>query len=204
MASNWIGLQNQVKDYLHRSDISTAQVDYFIDNCESWLNNNLRVPEMETTNGSLTVSSGAISNPSDFLSWKRLTLVTGGKTKLLHPVTTEQAATLTDGTNDEPFGYEMRGSSTVLVPPPDGTYTVAGTYYQKVPALSDSTSVNWVINNYQDVYLYGSLVGAEGFIVDDQRMPIWRDLFLDAARGIVKSRRKTEQIGSMTTEYPVY
>jgi hypothetical protein len=35
-------------------------------------------------------------------------------------------------------------------------------------------------------------------------MPMWRELFAEAVNGIRKSRRKTEQIGSMTTEYPVY
>jgi hypothetical protein len=204
MATSWVGLISQVRDYLHRSDLSTAQVDYFIDNCENWLNNNLRVPEMETTNGSLTVSSGEISNPSDFLSWKRLTVASNGTTKLLAPLTDEQGDSLTDGSTGQPFGYVMRGSKTILKPTPDGNYTVAGTYYQKVPALSDSASTNWVISNYQDAYLYGSFVGSEGFIQNDQRIGLWRELFLEAVNGIRKARRKTEQIGSMTTEYPVY
>lgn len=204
MATNWVTLISQVKDYLGRSDLTTAHVDYFIDNAENWLNNNLRVPEMETTNGSLTVSSGEISNPSDFLSWKRLTLSVGGTTKLLQPVSDEQGDDLTDGTQGVPFGYSMRGGKTIIRPTPDASYTIGGTYYQKVPALSDSASTNWVMSNYQDAYLYGALVGAEGFIQNDPRMPMWRDLFAEAARGIVKSRRKTEQIGAMTTEYPVY
>lgn len=204
MATNWVTLITQVKDFAARSDLTTAYVDYFIDLAENWFNNNLRVPEMETTNGSLTYSSGAITNPSDLLSWKRLSVTSNGSTYLLKPVSYEQNEDQDDGTTGIPTRYVIRGGSTLLRPTPDSTsYTVSGTYYQRVPALSDTQSTNWIITNYQDAYVYGALAAMEGFIQNDPRIPLWKQLFAEAVAGIRNvGMNKTEQIRTMTIEYP--
>lgn len=205
--TNWVGLITAVQEFTGRSDMSTAKVDYFIDLTENWLNNNIRAHDMETTNGSLTYSNGAITNPTDLLQWKRLSVTSNGSTRLLQPVTQEQNEMLDDGTTGMPTRYIVRGSQTLLRPTPDSSqYTISGTYYGKVPALSDTQSTNWVITNYSDVYLYGTLAMSAAFVADDPRIPLWKQLFQEATNGLKKSDwgKGFGQMPVMSTEYPVY
>lgn len=205
--NNYPGLIAAIQEFQGRADLTTAKVDHFIDLAENYFNSNLRTHEMETTNGSFTVSSGQISNPSDLLQWKRLTSSTGGTTKLLGPLTSEQAAMIDDGTTGEPAYYYVRGDKTLLVPTPDSAaYTIAGTYYQKIPALSDSQSANWITTNYADAYFYPVMAMAEAFIKNDMRLQVWEPLLRQAVDGIQRTSRNKGfgQVGVMVTEYPVY
>jgi hypothetical protein len=43
-------------------------------------------------------------------------------------------------------------------------------YYQQVPPLSNVTTTNWLLSKSPDVYLYGALVHAAPFLMDDQRI----------------------------------
>ena len=204
---SYLGLITAVKDFTGRDDMSTSKVDYFIDLTEAWLNNNLRAHDMETTNGSLTYSSGAITNPSDLLGWKRLSVTSNGATYLLQPVTQEQNEMIDDATTGLPQRYIVRGDKTLLRPTPDSSgYTISGTYYQKVPGLGPSQTTNWVLSNYADVYLYGTLAMSAAMVADDPRIPLWKSLFSEAATGLKKSDfgKGFGQMPVMTTEYPVY
>ena len=65
-------------------------------------------------------------------------------------------------------------------PPP--TYGLKLDDFQKIPALSDSATTNWLLTAHPDLYLFGSLVGAEMSGVNDERAPLWkarRDEILD-------------------------
>ena len=203
---SYLGLITAVGDFTARSDMTTAKVDYFIDLAENYFNANLRTHEMETTNGSLTYSNGAITNPADFLGWKRLTLVSSGTRYPLYPLTQEQNETVDDGTTGQPVNYIVRGTQTLLRPTPDSSsYTIDGTYYQKVPALGPSQTTNWILSNYSDAYLFGALSMTEAFIQNDPRIPLWKQLFAESIRGVVKTdQRRAAAIGVMTPEYPVY
>jgi hypothetical protein len=204
---SYVGLITAVGEFSQRSDMTTAKVDYFIDLAESYFNQNLRTHEMETTNGSFTYSSGAITNPSDFLGWKRLSVISNGQRYQLQPVAYEQNEMIDDGTTGIPRRYVVRGTSTLLRPTPDSSaYTIEGTYFQKVPALSGSVTTNWVLSNFPDAYLFGSLSMLEAYIHDDPRIPLWKQLFADAVSGIKKTDRDKGfgQVGVMTSEYPVY
>lgn len=205
--NNWVGIITAVQEFTGRSDLTTAKVDYFIDLAEAYFNNNLRTHEMETTNGSLTYSSGAINNPSDFLGWKRLSITSNGKTTLLQPVSYEQNEMIDDGTTDMPSRYVIRGTQTLLRPTPDSSsYTISGTYYQRIPALSDTASTNWISTNYADAYFFPVMAMAEAYVQNDMRLQTWVPLLEQAVSGIQKtdSRKNWGQMGSMTTEYPVY
>jgi hypothetical protein len=47
-------------------------------------------------------------------------------------------------------------------------------YFQKSPALSDGAPADWLLSAYPDLYLFGSLVEAEMFGVNDERAPLWK------------------------------
>lgn len=74
----------------------------------------------------------------------------------------------------------------------DSAYEIEMKYYKKVAALSDSNTTNDVLTYYPDIYLYGALVSAEAFIMEDTRLPMWKSLFeqmvYEANREATKSR----------------
>lgn len=208
MAANYLALIAEVKDYYsERSDVTTARVDGFIDQVEEYLNGNIRTNEMETANGSLTYSSGQITNPSDFLGWKNVTITSNGARTQLKPINHEQANILSDGTTGAPLYYYVRGNKTLLIPTPDSSsYTISGTYYQRVPGLSASVTTNWVLDSYPSTYLYGCLVMACGFFGDDPRINTWKSYFDSAVSSIQKTQsdRNFGQVGVLRSEYPIY
>lgn len=83
-----------------------------------------------------------------------------------------------------PVHYSIVGDEMQLIPAPDGSYTVEMTYRQKIEALSDDNSSNWVLEDHPDAYLYGSLIHAGPWLIDDPRLPAWGELFERAINGI--------------------
>jgi hypothetical protein len=70
-------------------------------------------------------------------------------------------------------------------------------YFQKVPALSDSVSTNWLLSAHPDLYLFGSLVEAEMFGVNDERAPLWKGRRDEIFHEIEKLSNKTRGAGTV-------
>lgn len=49
--------------------------------------------------------------------------------------------------------------------------------FRDVTSLSGSVSTNWLLTNHPDVYLYGSLLEAQPYLMDDARISIWAQIF---------------------------
>ena len=65
------------------------------------------------------------------------------------------------------------GAVMQLVPPASGTVAVIISYQRGLPALSDTNTSNWLLNEHPDCYLFGSLVESEAFIGADERALGW-------------------------------
>jgi hypothetical protein len=92
----------------------------------------------------------------------------------------------------------------LLLPAPEASVTIEIIYYKKIPALSASVATNWLLQRSQDLYLYGSLIQAEAFLQNDERIPLWAgaveriiaDMKMESERdrrpqGALMARRKT-------------
>lgn len=49
--------------------------------------------------------------------------------------------------------------------------------FRDVTSLSASVSTNWLLTNHPDVYLYGSLLEAQPYLMDDARIASWAQIF---------------------------
>lgn len=67
--------------------------------------------------------------------------------------------------------YTIIGSLMVVAPRIVGSVTLV--YYQKIPALSDTNTTNWLLTRYPQMYLYGSLLEAAPFLGDDTRATVF-------------------------------
>jgi len=57
-------------------------------------------------------------------------------------------------------------------------------YYAKVVALSDAAPTNTMLTNNPDIYLYGALLEAEPFLMNDARAQLWSQAFFKAIQDI--------------------
>jgi hypothetical protein len=97
---------------------------------------------------------------------------------------------------DLPTGYvQMREIHLDTSPITSVQYYVM-TYYKKFDSLSDSTTTNWIILNAPDVYLYGTLLQAEPFLMNDQRIPIWERGLRQAIADLQEQDDKDRHSGS--------
>jgi hypothetical protein len=89
-----------------------------------------------------------------------------------------------------PQVFTIEASSIYIRPTTSDNLTFL--YYAKIPALSDSNTTNWLLTAHPDVYLFGSMVEAELFGVNDSRAPLWKarrdEIFDEIERLATKSR----------------
>jgi hypothetical protein len=169
-------LQTSIASWIARGDL-TATIPDFITLFEVVANRRLRVRQQELT-ASLTPVGGVATLPADYLTWRRCTW-TGNQPRELeyvHPSYLHALfPTLAAG---DPRYFTIEGSN-ITVAPSDNT-ALTFDYFQKITALS--AGVNWLYAAHPDVYLFGSLAEAHGFVKDTDSLALWagrRDAIFD-------------------------
>ena len=72
-----------------------------------------------------------------------------------------------EGERGRPRMFVGEGETTVrLAPIPDSDYTLTVTYTGAMPKLSALVTSNWLLQNFPQLYLYGSLVHAKRYMQD--------------------------------------
>jgi hypothetical protein len=163
-------LQTAIGNWLDHT-LFTARIPEFISLFEATANRRLRVREQEIS-ANLTPSSGAAALPADYLSWRRVTWTgpTRAELEYVHPSYLQAA--YPSAPSDVPRIFTIEGSALKVRPVSDAALELD--YFQKVPALSESVPTNWLLSAHPDLYLFGSLVEAEMFGVNDERAPLWK------------------------------
>ena len=163
-------LQTAIGSWLGHS-LFTTNIPDFIALFEAVANRRLRTRWQETS-ASVTMSSGAGSLPADFLAQRRVTWPGSTKVELEYVEPSWLQAAYPTNATGTPQTYTIEGSTIYVRPSDDTSLTLL--YYAKVAALSDSATTNWLLTAHPDIYLFGSLVEAEMFGVNDERMPLWK------------------------------
>lgn len=176
-------LQTNISDFLNRDDLSATVLGTFISLAEAQMNRDIRHHEMLGTS-TVTVNTKYLTKPTDWLETVKLSL-TGSGTSVLKLVSVAHMADARES-NDDSSGVPMRYSQTSqfieLYPTPSGSFETELTYYQKIPALTDVNTTNWLLDEAPDVYLYGSLLHTAGYLGDDARLSIWAQLYSAAVQ----------------------
>ena len=194
--TDYDSLQTAIAKYAWRTDDSDFEdsVPDFIAGVEHTINYGmdlpngdsippLRVADMETTS-TVAITSGAGTLPTDYLQWRRV------------KANTSPAVILTASSPDLVAEYDSVGATypkffdiigTTITTYPASSADLSLTYYAKVPALSDNATTNWLLTKAPMVYLYGSLIHAAPFMMDDARATIWAQLYKAAISGLTKT-----------------
>jgi hypothetical protein len=181
-------LQAAIANWIARADLATNIPD-FIALFESAANRRLRLRQQESA-ATLTPSSGVAAMPADYLAWRRLTWTGQVPRELeyVHPSYLHALyPTLPAGI---PRLFTIEGGN-LTVAPTDGT-ALTFDYFQKVSPLSNTNTSNWLLAAAPDLYLFGALTEAHGFVKDAESLALWKsrrdELFDEIERLDVKTR----------------
>ena len=67
---------------------------------------------------------------------------------------------------------------------PDSDYSIELLYYQRIPALSNTNPTNWLLTICPNAYLYGALLAAQPYLINDERIPMIQSLYRQAVDGL--------------------
>ena len=190
-------LKTATANWLDRSDL-TDRIPEFITLAEARFNRVLRIRDMETVSTAISTVAGTreYSLPTRFVQMKEFHLTTDPLTPLAY-ITPEMMTRMQAGsTKSKPQVFTVIADNVRLGPNPDAVYTTSMLYYQAFAALSDSATTNDMLTNNPDVYLYGTLLEAEPFIMNDQRVGLWLAAFDKAVSDIQNQDNKDRHSGS--------
>ena len=201
-------LKDAIADWLDRSDLTTRIPD-FITLAEARLNRDLRIRPMEVRSSMETTSGQRYFNlPGGYLQMRNMQINTNPITPLEY-ITPEMLDRLYGSdTSDKPRAYSLIGDEIQLAPIPDSDYTIEMAFYEKFTPLGDGTSGtvtnNWLTLNAPDVLLYGSLLEAEPFIKNDERIALWLNAYNSAIRKLQDADDRDRHSGSAMRVRNIY
>ena len=177
-------LKTSVTDFLNRDDSDTI-APTFISLAETDMSRRVRHWRGEKRS-SAEIDTQYSAIPADFLEVIRFH-ITSGDTRPLELIS--QAEMLDRkfrnlNTGGQPAYYAITAGEIEVYPVPDGTYTSELYYNARLPALSDSTTTNWLLEYHPDAYLYGSLVHSAPYLKEDARLQTWAALYQNAVDAI--------------------
>jgi len=100
-----------------------------------------------------------------------------------------------------PNYFSVVGDELHLDPVPDAVYELE-MYYYAFSALSDTNTTNWLLTYYPDIYIYGTLLEAEAYLMNDPRLPIWKQAFDEALKQLNTEANKVRYAGAPLTIRP--
>ena len=171
--SNYTELQTAVANWLDRDDL-TARIPEFIALAEARFNRVLRLRSMETKQTESTAADQRnYALPTNYIQMRNFQLNTNPLTTLSY-VTPEIYDRLWGGSSGgTPKFYTILADEISLGPIPGSVITMEMLFYKKFDNLSGSVATNWLITNAPDIYLYGTMLEAEPFIMNDERVQLW-------------------------------
>ena len=202
--TGYASLQTAVTDYLAKSNLTTW-VPNFVQN---WEEKFYRQPKnfgswMEASLSS-AIASSVIAVPTGYLAMK-YAYVDGSPASRLDRVSLNQLYGRYPRGNGTglPVWYARDGANFVFGPAPDDDYTIKGTYWAKPTLLrsfASDAAAHWIIVNAPDLALYGALLEAQPFLMNDKRIPTWQGFYDTALKNYRDLFREEDVSGSPIQE----
>ena len=182
--STYSDLQTSIANWLHRSDLTSIIPD-FISMAEERLSADISSRSMDTKSNLSTVAGTAtVALPTDMVEMRRLQIVSSYNTVLKYVTPDQLSADYFTNQVGLPQVFTIVGGNIELAPVPDAVYTLEITYKQRIPALSDTNTTNWLLTSWPSCYLYGAILQAQPYIMGDERLPTIEALYKEAVSNI--------------------
>jgi len=132
----------------------------------------LKSATTNTTGGDQTVAL-----PTDFLQLRDLFLETDPIRDLQYVTPSVFSRNARVHESGLPVFYTIIASEFKLAPVPDTDYTARMLYYAAPPYLTDTNPSNVFLANCPDLVLYGALIEAEPYLMNDARIQLWAGMY---------------------------
>ena len=194
--SNYSELTTAVANWLDRDDL-TLRIPEFIALAEARFNRALRLRSMEAKYTANTVATQRnLALPTGYIQMRNFQVNTTPLTTLSY-VTPEIYDRLWGGsTSGTPKFYTILADEISLGPIPASVQEVEMLFYKNFENLSSSVATNWLITNAPDVYLYGVMMQAEPFIMNDERVPMLKIALDESISSLQEQDNKDRHSGS--------
>jgi hypothetical protein len=165
------GIIEAVERWLDRDDLNNLVPD-FITLAEKRINRALRSIDMESIATTPLIDGQlAYELPCDYVAARNIYV--DSLEVNLNYLTPDVMSTIDKAL---PIGYyTIKDGHIYLNNGATGNLVVE--YYKAYPALSTTNQSNWLTANAPDLLLYGSLLEAEAYMVEDERIPVWTQAF---------------------------
>ena len=171
--TSYTTLISAAKTYLNRSDISDDQIKEFISLAEASFNRVLRTRN-QIKRSTSDVSTQFVTLPTDLLELYNIQLNSDPIVRLeqvsLSALDTLKSQSTTTG---KPRYFAITGSDLEFYPSPDTTYEIEVIYFSTITPLATDAETNFLITNHPDIYCFGTLVQAEPWLMNDERIGVW-------------------------------
>jgi hypothetical protein len=185
-------LNAEIGDWLNRDDI-TAKYPIFVRMVESRLHRILNGKEarvqsdISLTGPTFTLPTGIKELVSIWIN----STVFAGTLDVVSPERLNFYRSQYQGVGI-PVYFANVGDTLTFVPAPDATYTATIIYDAELVPLVNAGDTNWVMTFYPDIYLFGTLMAAEAYLKNDERIALWEGQFETALAELEKARDRAE------------
>lgn len=193
MITDYTTLQAAIASWINRAD-QTANIPTFIALAEAAMRRELRD---DTGRATITITGESTPLPAYITEIRSLRLLTG-LPELGTPLIVTTLEIMADmrahtaNVAGVPKYAAVVGSNLLVVPQPDAVYDADVTYFNALVPLSAANPTNSVLTANPDMYLYGSLAHAEGFLEHDERIPQWKGVFDEMIEKTNTARQRRE------------
>lgn len=188
--TDYASLVDNISEWMDRADLS-GQVDNLIQLCEARLRRELN-PLFAETAATVTTSAGYGALPAD-CDVIRLVTYDGGELQQVSPVHGRQFPE-----SDAPRGFSLEAAGIRIWPSNDVTVTVL--YKPKLTAITSGNTTGALLTQHPDLYLFGSLMFAEGFTQNDARAAqfemLWTGALEEVKAFLARQRRVSTRLRS--------
>lgn len=171
-------LISAIDDWMDRTDL-TGVAPQMIALTEARLRRKL-APYYNETTAALTTTGGVVDLPTDCA---KLVRIIYDHDTLPHYSSLNVSDMDYDTSAVQPAAYTIEAGQIRLWPSCDVAISVL--YQQTFPALSEDSPSNAILDLHPDVYLFGSLLFAEGYVANDSRASTFKGLFDEALDEVI-------------------
>lgn len=175
--------------------VLVANLDSLIKMANAELNRVLKV-EDRTITATTPATDTTVTTPEDYREMRSLAMVGVGPMTYLSPLEFSRRDTANAGRQRLPI-FTVSNNLILL----SGDFSVADpvdlsmVYYANIPDFA-VTDESWVADNYLDVYAYCALKHAAPFLREDDRLPLWSNLYKEALQVALDENTARKYTGS--------
>lgn len=187
------GLKASIADWLQRGDLTSVIPD-FIRLAEAKIARRLRTV---TVRAGLAINGIEVELPAACVELRSIRFDADGHKRAIPIVTPEHLADFRSESQGLPRAAAVVDGVLLFNCVPDTSYDAEIIYYARLIPLAEGVQTNDVLTSAPDLYLYGSLMHAEPYLQNDERVAMWKVAFDEALAEEELARERSEYGASL-------